>query len=296
MPQGPIAEDLKALRQSKAGRKVSAGTDPNQKPSMAPVGDDGSSVDDLLDFVKGGGKGLAKTVFGGGDLIRRATGMDQVIDDPEVQAITVPSNNAQEWGQDIEQLLEFFVPAGGAKKLAAKGLAKLAPSTLPVRGALGRMQAAPKINKAIASGMTKLAPSVGEGVSATGVSAMQGNEHPEQAGMFAAAAPLAGKVGGKVAGSLLGSDFGQHLLPILAAAPVMAAMPTLPGLGISAALWQLIKRPASKLARHPEVGKIARKTLETAGPIVGKMGAAAIDSPRVPRRKLEDRTYTGRQQ
>ena len=83
------------------------------------------------DALLGGVSGLAKTVYRGGDLIRRATGMDRVIDTPEAQAaMTPPPTLAGRLGAGAEQMAEFFVPVAGpaTAMLGAPRLAKAVPA------------------------------------------------------------------------------------------------------------------------------------------------------------------------
>lgn len=69
--------------------------------------------DTAKDAVGGVRAGLASTVYGGGDLIRRGLGMERVIDTPEVQAaMTPPDSTAGRVGKAAEQIGEFFLPTG----------------------------------------------------------------------------------------------------------------------------------------------------------------------------------------
>jgi hypothetical protein len=75
------------------------------------------------DLAVGAGKGAASTVFHGGDLIRRATGMQRVIQDPDVQALITPTSTAQKIGFGGEQAGEFIVPDTGISKIISKAQA-----------------------------------------------------------------------------------------------------------------------------------------------------------------------------
>lgn len=84
------------------------------QPADAP---DRSWGDTAVDLVKGAGAGLASTVFGGGDLIRRGLGMERVIDTPDVKAaMTPPESTPGKLGYQVEQIGEFFLPTGMAGK------------------------------------------------------------------------------------------------------------------------------------------------------------------------------------
>lgn len=75
----------------------------------------GDTAMDLSDGIKAG---MANTVFRGGDVIRRAVGMDRVIDNPDVQAlITPPDSTPGKLGYHGEQIAEFFLPTGITGKL-----------------------------------------------------------------------------------------------------------------------------------------------------------------------------------
>jgi hypothetical protein len=66
-----------------------------------------------VDLVEGAASGLANTVYQGGDLIRRMTGQERIINKPEVkQAITAPDSLAGKAGKFAEQGAEFAVPMG----------------------------------------------------------------------------------------------------------------------------------------------------------------------------------------
>lgn len=83
------------------------------KPAIHPLAQTVSNAGDaLIDVAKGAGAGFMSTVFHGGDLIRRAVGMERVIDRPEVQAgITPPDSTAGRVGFGAEQIAELAIPA-----------------------------------------------------------------------------------------------------------------------------------------------------------------------------------------
>lgn len=96
-----------------------------------PAKPGGGVIDTAADIAAGIGKGVASTVFHGGDIIRRATGMERVIERPEVRAITQPSGTAQKVGYGIEQAGEFLLPGGAVTRLSQIGKA----ATAGMRGA-----------------------------------------------------------------------------------------------------------------------------------------------------------------
>lgn len=80
------------------------------------------SLQAAADLAEGVKAGAASTVYHGGDLIRRATGMDRIIDDPEVQnVITPPQTGAGRTGFLLEQGGEFAVPLTRLSKIT-KGM------------------------------------------------------------------------------------------------------------------------------------------------------------------------------
>lgn len=77
------------------------------------------------DFASGLGAGAMSTVFHGGDIIRRLTGMHRIIDQPDVQkAMTPPPTTAGRAGKFTEQAAEFAIPDVAGIK-AAKGASLL---------------------------------------------------------------------------------------------------------------------------------------------------------------------------
>lgn len=95
---------------------------PQEPAQRVPAAGRGTSLDVRKsdDFASGMGAGAASTVYHGGDLIRRATGMERVIERPEVQAaITAPDNFQGKAGKAVEQALEFGIPLSKISKATA---------------------------------------------------------------------------------------------------------------------------------------------------------------------------------
>lgn len=136
-----------------------------------------------VDFAEGAASGIANTVFQGGDLIRRATGMQRVINNPDVQqAVTPPDSLAGKAGRFVEQGAEFIAPMGmvgkavkaaplagrlGAEALAAGGTAAVQSGGDPraiagaalTQGALGGVGAAiPAVGRAAVQRVINMAP------------------------------------------------------------------------------------------------------------------------------------------
>lgn len=111
-----------------------------------------------LDLAEGITSGAASTLFHGGDLVRRALGMERVIDRPEVQqAITAPPSIAGKMGKGMEQIGEFLLPAG----IVGKG-------TKAATAALGGSKAA-SLGTAMAAG----------GLTGAGMAGLQTGGDPE---------------------------------------------------------------------------------------------------------------------
>ena len=145
-----------------------------------------SSPRTMADLGVGAGAGLANTVFSGGDLSRRATGMNRIIDEPDVKALMTPPNSpAGRLGYGVEQVGEFFIP--GKAGLSGVKLASKLPQAATVTTRLARA----------------LFGSSVEGIGAAGVTALQGGGAKDAAAtglltgaMTAAAGPVV-RVAGK---------------------------------------------------------------------------------------------------
>jgi hypothetical protein len=147
--------------------------------------DVGAVTQKMSDLAVGAGTGFAHTVFSGGDLIRRATGMNRIIDEPDVKAlITPPDSTAGRLGYGLEQVGEFFVPAKAG--LSSVKIASKLPQAATVTARLARA----------------LLGASAEGVGAAGVTALQGGDKKDAAatglltgGMTIAAGPFAKAAG-----------------------------------------------------------------------------------------------------
>lgn len=94
------------------------------KPMAFLKGAGGAAVD----MAEGAKANLVGSVFEGGDLIRRATGMERVIDRPEVQAsMTAPETVAGKVG-------EYAAPVAGAAGLVKAGISALPNAARAAKG------------------------------------------------------------------------------------------------------------------------------------------------------------------
>lgn len=121
-------------------------------------------LDSLLSAVGDAGSGIKagalKTVYGGGDLIRRGLGMNRVIDSPEAQAVmTPPDTTAGKLGFLAEQVGEFALPATKlAKGMKGASVVKQAAAQGGLGGAVSAAQ----------SGGDPLQTAIGTGTGAAG--------------------------------------------------------------------------------------------------------------------------------
>ncbi len=95
-----------------------------------------------VDAAEGVASGLASTVFHTGDVIRRMTGQERIIDKPETQQrMTAPDSIAGKIGKGAEQVAEFVAPMGAAADLTkGAGLLMRAGTEGLVSGGVSAMQ------------------------------------------------------------------------------------------------------------------------------------------------------------
>ena len=87
------------------------------------------------DVLGGLRSSAARTVYGGGDVLRRVVGADRIIDQPDVQAaMTAPQSAAGTTGSVIGDVGQFFLPTGATKYKLAAETAKAAGLTLAQTG------------------------------------------------------------------------------------------------------------------------------------------------------------------
>jgi hypothetical protein len=109
------------------------------------VGDSATAANAIFnDTSEGFGKGLAKSIYHGGDIVRRAAGAPRIINNPDVQAAMTPTSPAQAVGMGAEQAAEYLAPAGleeaTGKAMGAAGAKALAkvPGGASVAKVLGK--------------------------------------------------------------------------------------------------------------------------------------------------------------
>ena len=125
-----------------------------------------------LDLAEGITAGLAGTVFHGGDLLRRMTGQERIINKPEVQqSMTAPPSPAGQAGKFAEQVAETVIP-GTAVTKGLRGAGML--TRIGTEAVLGGTQAA------MQSGGDPLA---------TGIGLVTGGAGGAMGGLFSKAKP-----------------------------------------------------------------------------------------------------------
>lgn len=130
----------------------------------------------VTDVAEGAKAGLSSTILHGGDLVRRITGTERVIDTPEAQrSMRAPNSIPGKAGKFVEQAAEFAIPASKAATLT-KG-ASLATRAAAQGGASGLVSAVQSggdpAETAISTGMGAAGPLVGS-VARKGAEAIAG--------------------------------------------------------------------------------------------------------------------------
>ena len=116
------------------------------------LGAGGLPIGDLMGGVR---SALARTVYGGGDVIRRATGQPRILDTPEVVArTTAPDSPAGRFGSVMGDVAQVAIPATrAAGVMRGAGLLKRAATDAAIAGTvaglIGQFRNADRIAKAI---------------------------------------------------------------------------------------------------------------------------------------------------
>lgn len=186
---------------------------PPSAPGAQPQGQGQSIMSQLMsglsDIGVGAAKGAGETMFDMGSAVRSIPGVGALTDrasdvdklfsggmpgvegggpSPSQMFAQTPQDlQAQGWmqkaGKFIEQVGEYAIPANAARKGAVEGMVRMIPDAASPR-------AMSTLNK-VAAQTGRL---VGETGSATGVSALHGDEHPERAGAVAGGSQVLGEL------------------------------------------------------------------------------------------------------
>lgn len=254
-PNPPTPEDVKTvlsgglvLKPEQYGGKPA----PEEGADMETHAGGSSAMNTFLENVGDvpGGimSSIARTVYGGGDWIRRGLGMERIYDEPEVkEAMTAPNT----WGGTIGSVggdvAQFAIPGSNVTK-AAKGLS--------LAGRLGV-----------------------EGLMGAGIGVLQNPEEPGKAAMYGGGAgiiapPVAGYIGRKAA-PIVRSLFGRGGSEAAEAAAEAAAKAESARVNREAADTLLGKYPSSEWqAENLMVGPGASKSTQE--------GAATLFGPPKP--------------
>lgn len=112
-PDDATDDEVRAALQGTQQQQPAAAAQQQPQSYAEMIGEFGS------DALQGLGAGVLSTIFHGGDLIRRATGQQRIIDTPDVRSsITPPASLAGQLGYGGEKVAEFFVPGGAVGKAA----------------------------------------------------------------------------------------------------------------------------------------------------------------------------------
>ncbi len=122
---------------------------------MSPSQPRASVGETARDVVGGLRSTVARTVFGGGDLVRQGLGMERVIDRPEVQAwMTAPDSTAGRVASAVGDVAQFFLPTGAVGKVRQG-------AEIVKAGALTLAQTGDPATAGVSAGITAVVPGVG---------------------------------------------------------------------------------------------------------------------------------------
>lgn len=127
------------------------------------------------DVLKGVGAEAIGGIVGGGDLIRRATGIQRIKDRPEVKSLTTPpASLGGKIGSIGERTAEYLIPGAAEEKLVAKApqglklIARAASSAFSTGALSAAHGESPTAPAAIAGGMTLLGGALTPAITAAG--------------------------------------------------------------------------------------------------------------------------------
>ncbi len=303
------AQELAKLTPSEQRRFMSLRQSTPQGDSSGAVSKMADALDAVGNFGVGAAKGLGESVFNLGASMKDVpsdilipgmsaiTGRKTLGDvanwiGPEgtnaerAFAQTPPELAAQGRGENVgktvEQVAEFFLPAGKVGPLA-RGSANLVGKLPKAAGPVRRMAT---------DAAWKAAPIADDALGAAGVAALHGDESPESAAAWSAGGGAAGQGMSQLA-RLLSTPTGAKLGPLLAAIAAMTGIESL-GAGVGGTMgaglgtFGMARSIANSALRKPgAVGKL-RWASEDIGQKAGTLGAGAADQLRATRRRSQD--------
>jgi hypothetical protein len=274
------ADDLALLTPAEAQRfaKLRQST-PAQEQDSSLMGMLGGAINMAEDFSRGAFKGAGESAFHLGSAVRQIPGIGHATDalaklvgpegtNPEQAFAQVPQeleaqNSAENAGKIIEQIAEFFLPAGKAG-VAAQGLSGATDLVLKLP------KAASTARRMATNAAWKGSKVAGDALSAGAVSALHGDDDPQYAAAGSAGGALTGKGAAELA-KLLSTKTGQQLGPIIAAMAAMGGLGALSGGTLGAGFGAL---GGQQLATNTVFRAAARRMLQAPG-AVGRAGWAA---------------------
>lgn len=266
----------------------------------------GSTMRALEGFLAGAGKGAGETIYDLGNLVHK-TPVGRVTDalsrllggDPEATfgnrallgftredlqrfgvADIAPVNplalvigaddisteartGAERAGKFVEQVGEFFTPAKATRLATIRKLTQAIPNNLSPKA----MQVANKVTALVGRVL-------GEGGSAAGVSALHGDETPENAAAIAGGTTGAGEALARTITALMKTPVGKELLPYLTAIAASQMMPfSMPGLAAVAGGFGATRFAARQGFRNPKVRAQIGKRIAQGGRGAGRVAA-----------------------
>jgi hypothetical protein len=148
----------------------------SEKLGLGESGPGGPLAKNMVDMAEGAVSGAASTVFGAGDIVRRLTGQERILNKPAVQqSMHTPDTIAGKVGKFVEQGAEFAIPMTKVAKLGKTAELGLAAKTALEAGTSG-------VVSAVQSGGDPVSTTIGT--------------------IAGAAGPLIGSVGENVSGVL----------------------------------------------------------------------------------------------
>jgi hypothetical protein len=187
-----------------------AGIDPRVPYAMVK-GFGAGAAQSAADLLEGAKAGFMSTVLHGGDLLRRATGRERIIDRPEnVDAMTPPDSLTGKIGYYAEQGAEYLAPSARALTVASKiapvtrvGSAVVKnPSLMRRAAAAGTVMGADAGWAGVQTGGDPTAMAIGAAAPPVIGGALRAGGALARAGQAMASGAAEGGVGGAVAGAL----------------------------------------------------------------------------------------------
>jgi hypothetical protein len=236
------------------------------------LGAGGLPIGDLMGGVR---SALARTVYGGGDVVRRATGQSRILDTPEVVArTTAPDSPAGRFGSVMGDVAQVAIPATrAAGVMRGAGLLKRAATDAAIAGTVAGAQTAGdpvSTGLAMAGGAAfPVLAQVAGGVVGAGVRAARGARE--------------GGVGGAIAGAIRKAAPGEPRTLLIQALKPRSTKVHFPSaldraLPVLGAAEGTLGRPIATLDDLVEATTIAKRQVQASlDTLRGQAGSVALD-------------------